>query len=223
VYPVTNYYLTSEKFTREQVSRGQLWWAYPLYVFGSPKITRFWSNRPTETINLQQFDASKELADEEAQTQPGEFLGVFKSKMRPVLVLSNPSTTYSDRAWRGGEYFLVAPIRSLRNEYTNEYKSDHNFVWNTITYQYSSLFYLPAGGEYEIKESVLHFDHITTLHRSWFLKPRKVKMTNEAMICVDAWLRNYIYGKVPKGFYDQLKIYQEQMGDAPQVRSSLFR
>ena len=97
---------------------------------------------------------------------------------------------------------------------TGEYKAPPEFVWGVITYQYSSLFYLPSSDEFNIHEAVLHFDRMKTIHRSWLLRPRSARLSSEAMDCLDEWLRNYIYGEVRLEFPRDLKTYREMVGDA---------
>jgi hypothetical protein len=110
----------------------------------------------------------------------------------------------------------------LRHQPTNEYKANPEFVWNAIIYQYSSVFYLPNEPKYDILESVVQFDRMTTLHKSWLLEPRKAQLTNEAVICISAWLQNYITGIVPKTFNEDLESYREMLGENPKIRTGLF-
>jgi hypothetical protein len=221
MYNVIDFY---EEVSREEncYERGYFWWACPPYIFDRPIVTRFWHNRPTQELKLEDFDSRNEESDEINITQPGEFLGVSKFKRRPVIVLSTSGSPYRDRAWKGGEYFLVAPTRTLRSKITGEYRANPNFVWDAITYQYSSVFYLPRDPEYDFLEAVIQFDRIVTLHRSWLLEPRKAKLSHDAKVCIDCWLRNYIFGKVPISFNKNLEAYREMVGEDPKIRTGIF-
>jgi hypothetical protein len=203
-------------------SRGSIWWACPQYVFERPNVWRFYKDRPTEMVDLTKFDANKEVADKNASTEPGEFLAIAKFKKRPVVILSSPGSAYKDRAWKGGEYYLVAPLRTLRSEITGEYKANPDFVWDAITYQYNSIFYLPADTTFDFKESVIQFDRIITLHQSWLLQLRQARLSQDALVCLCSWLQNYLFGKIPKKFNDEVETYREMVGTEPKIRAGLF-
>lgn len=222
MYKIIDFYEPIDPKDEDCLQQGCFWWACPSYIYDQPVVTRFWFDRPTEILNLRNFDPNKEVPDEKANTQAGEFLAISKFKRRPVIILSTPGTPYRERGWRGGEYFLVAPTRTLRSNISGEYKADPEFVWDSITYQYSSVFYLPGNPAYDFLEAVIQFDRITTLHRSWLLEPRRAKLTHDARVCVNAWLQNYISGKVPKLFNENLEAYRTMVGEDPQVRAGLF-
>lgn len=222
MYQVIDYYEPVNIKTEDCLQQGYFWWSCPFYIFDKPAVMRFWKDRPTEQMNLMSFDPTRESVDKKSGTQPGEFLAIAKFKKRPVIILSTAGTTYRDRAWRGGEYYLVAPIRTLRNDYTGEYKANPEFVWDTITYKYSSVFYLPGEPGFDFQESIIQFDRIITLHRSWLLETRIAKLTQEAKVCVNAWIQNYLFGKLPKTFNENLEAYRAMVGEDPKIRASLY-
>lgn len=222
MYPVIDYYQQVDKATANSYQRGCFWWACFPYRFKGPTLIRFWPNRPTEKIDLRTFDPQKERRDEITETEAGEFLGVSKFKPRPVIILSHAGTQYKDRAWYGGDFMLVAAIRSLRDEITGEYRGSPNFVWGAITYQYSSIFYLPSSADFDVHEAVIDFDWMTTIHRSWLLRPRNVRLTGEAITCLDEWLRYYLFGTVRRKFNDDLIAYRQMVGEDPQIRTGVF-
>jgi len=155
LYKVIDFF---EEFdTKKEVGypRGSLWWACSPYPFNKPHITRFYFDKPTESVDIRENNFSKEKQDERSDTMPGEFLAISKFKKRPVIILSTSGSPYRDRAWHGGEFFTVAPIRTLRTPITGEYKANPDFVWDTITYQYNSVFFLPEEVKYDIRESVI--------------------------------------------------------------------
>jgi hypothetical protein len=222
MYKVIDFYEPLSRSDAERYERGQFWWACFPYAFTKPQITRFWPNRPTETLDVRRFDPRKEQPDDVAHTSADEFLAITQFKRRPVVILSTAGSLYHDRAWRGGDFFLVAPVRSLRDTLTGEYKANPNFVWGAITYRFSSVFYLPRDATFDIREGVLHFDRMTTLHRTWLLEPRKAHLSSDAMVCLDEWLRNYLYNEVRARFNDDLETYRQMVGSDPQVRTGLF-
>jgi len=223
VYKVIDFYEPLDRAdARRRFERGQFWWTCYPYAFTSPKVTRLWPHRPTETLDVRRSDPRQEQPDTRAGTVPGEFLAITKFKKRLVVILSTAGAPYRDRAWRGGEFFLVAPVRSLRNPLTREYKAAPKFVWGVITYQYSSIFYLRRSHEFDIREAVLHLDRMTTLHRSWLLEPGRAHLSSDAMVCLDEWLRNYLYGKVRARFNEDLETYCQMVGSDPKIRTGLF-
>lgn len=222
MYRVIDFYEPLSQADAQRYERGQFWWVCCPYSFRQPQVTRFWPNRPTDTLDLRRFDPRREKPDTVAKTDSDEFLAITKFKRRPVVILSTCGSVYYDRAWQGGEHFLIAPARSLRVPLTGEYKANPHFVWGAITYLFSSIFYLPRDPEYDIRESVVHFDHMKTLHRSWLLQPGRARLGKEAMICLDQWLRNYIYGKVSPRFNKDLEAYRDMVGEDPQMRTGIF-
>jgi len=42
------------------------------------------------------------------------------------------------------------------------------------------------------------------------------------MVCLDEWLRNYLYNKVRARFNDDLETYRQMVGSDPQIRAGLF-
>lgn len=208
---------------QKRVRRGQFWWSCHPYIPTTRRISRFVPGSPIHTLDIGSFDPRKEDPDGRAKTQPGEFLAITKFKKRPVVVVSTGGDYYRDRAWKGGDCFLVAPVRSLRDPVTGEYKTGPNFVWSVITYKFSCLFYLPPSDKFDMHESVVHLDRMTAVHRSWLLEPRKAHLTSDATICLDEWLRNYICGKVRRRFNEDLQDYHAMVGDDPKIRAGVFR
>ncbi len=222
MYEAINFYEPLSRADAKRHERGQFWWTCFPYAFDGPEVMRYRPNRPSQKLDIRQFDPSKEASDDSADTDPSEFLAIAKFKKRPAVIISTAGTPYKGRAWSGGEFFLVAPVYSLRDECTGEYRALPEFVWNAITYRYSSVFYLPRDDTFDIHEATLHFDQMTTLHRSWLLEPRKARLTGEAMNCLDEWLYVYLCGKVRRRFNRDLADYREMVGSDPQIRTGVF-
>lgn len=202
-------------------SRGSLFWTCFPYVFNSPRVIRFWKHRPTEHFDITQFDPSKEQKDPRGETEADEFNAITTYKRRPVILLSTSGSRYDPQGLRGGDYFLVAPLRSLRILETKEYKFLPEFVWNSIIYKYSSIFYLPESNENNIMESIILFERVTTLHCSW-LQPCNKRLTAEALTCLNMWFYNFIYGSVPNGFRKDLEAYRNLMGENPKIKTEVL-
>ena len=222
MYKVIDFYEPLIRTDTHRYERGQMWWTCYPYLNLHPRVIRAWGNGATAEMDLHQFDPTQERSDEKSDTAPGEFLAITKFKKRPVVILSTAGTPYQDRAWQGGGFFLVAPVRSLRHSLTGECIAPPGFVWGTITYQYSSVFYLPRDDQFGVREAVLHLDRMKTLHQSWLLEPRRACLSKDAMVCLDEWLRNYIYGKVRDKFNKDLETYRQMVGEDPQTRTGVF-
>lgn len=222
MYQVIDYYKPTTITDTNRHERGQLWWTCFPYMLKQPVVTRFWPHRKAEKLDLRRFDPCHEQSDERAHTSTDEFLAITKFKRRPVVIISTAGPPYQDRAWLGGEYYLVAPLRSLRDSLSGEYKANPEFVWGAITYRYNSVFYLPGSDTHHIRESVIHFDWMACFHSSWLLQPCLASLAPDAMVCLDEWLRYYVYGKVRKQFHDDLEDYREMVGKDPQIRTGVF-
>ena len=202
--------------------RGQLWWTCCPFVYKTPYVTRFWARQPTEQLDIRRFNTRDESPDRHTGTSVGEFVALAKFKHRPVVILSTSGSPYVDRGWRGEEFRLVAPLRTLRNELTGEFKANPDFVWNTVRYLFSGVFYLPRDDALGVREGIIHLDLTTSLHISWLTDPCKARLGQDAMRCLDEWLRQFIFGMVGGKFASDLAAYQELVGEEPEIRSTLF-
>lgn len=202
--------------------RGHFFWTCFPYAFFSPRVTRFWNNKPTETIDITEFNPSKEEYDPNNHTEADMFLAINTYKRRPVVLLSSQCQSFDPKGLHGGEYFLVAPLRSLRILETNEYRHKPDFIWNTINYKYNSIFYIPSSDEGTIRESIIFFERMTTLHLSWLIPFGDIRLSSDAMACLDMWLRNYIYGTLPSKFNQNLEDYRKLMGEDPKTKRELI-
>lgn len=222
MYKIIDYYRPLEQRDKEDYDRGQIWWTCFPYSFESPRVERYWPNRPGEILDISRFSPRNEKHDPAANTLPGEFLAVCKFKKRPVIILSTSGVEYRDRAWHGGEHFVVAPLRSLRDDITGGYKVNPEFVWGAIRYDYPTVFYAPGDNKFGVHEAVLQLDRIATLHCSWLLERSDCRLTSDAMECLDETIRRYVYGKVRAKFAADLVEYRKLLGDSPQISYDLF-
>lgn len=222
MYKYIDYYEQKPKEKKEGFHRGQFYWSCFPFAFSSPRVTRFWCNRPTETLDTTKFNSTKEKFDPDNKTEADEFLAITQYKRRPVLLLSTPIEKYDTKGFKGGEYYLVAPLRSLRIKETNEYKFSAELIWKSILYSYSSLFYLPDSIGDMICESFVLFERTTTLHQSWLSPCDSIQLSTEALYCVDMWFRNFIFGNVPTTFKNDIDAYRTAMGESPVTKNEVL-
>ena len=221
MYQVIEFYENIPNNERNAFMRGHFFWTYFPYVFTAPRVKRFWDNRPTEILDINTFNPFTEEPRDGNNSEEGTFEAVTKYKKRPVIILSSVGQSYDPRGLRGGEYFLVAPLRSLRILETDEYKRKPEFVWNVILYKYNSLFYLPNSKKSQIRESVILFERITTLHKSWLTPSGFQRLSSDAQSCLDIWLRYYIFGSIPSSFNKNLEAYRNLMGEDPDIKKAI--
>lgn len=202
--------------------RGCFYWTCFPYAFESPRVTRFWNNRPTETLDITTFDPSNNNFDPNSGLGDDEFQAVTIYKRRPVILLSSKCEEYDPKGLHGGEYYVVAPLRSTRIIETNEYKFPPGFVWNTILYKYNSIFFLPCAEDQKLRESIILFERMTTLHHTWLTTMNDIQLTHDAQTCVDMWLRNFLFDNIPTSFNQNLESYRELMGDDPKIKNQII-
>jgi len=213
MYSFIDYYTEKKKREGEiqnKFLRGDIWISYFPYRFRGDKIEIVGNDGYVEEKRI---DSVKPHINSEGILNATEFRGVFKFKHRPVIILSTLGDYYCDRAWRGQETIIVAPVYSLRNETTKEYRGDKDFVWNIITYQYRSLFYLPESPKYDLHESVIHFDDLMAVNCSWLTERRSACLSTDAMMVFDNWLHFYLFNEINGKVADLIKDYRQYLGE----------
>lgn len=218
MWQIIDYYTPQDKNGADR-SRGELWLACVPRAISENQVTRVFESGATARLSVSSLGALDGATAARASAKGIPALTLHD--VRPVLLLSSPAKRYVDRAWTGGCWHLVAPIRSLKDPDTGEYKAEAAFLWGVITYVYPSLFYLPEDAGFQIREAVVHFDRLTTLHTSWLLEPRRARLTDAALRCADQWLGMYLTGKCSTRFSSDVGAYREMMGESPNVRGSL--
>ena len=221
MYPLINNYFEPIR-DASRFEPGQLWWVCFPNPWNRPEICRVWRSNGSKLINVRDFDPHKEQADSVTGTAPNEFMGLTKFKQRPIVVLSVSAKPFAAGSWKGGARLLVAPIFTLKEEITGEYKVSPRFVWDFMTYQCDSVFYLPPNPTFDILEAVIRLDYMATIHESWLASPRKAQLTKDAMNCLNEWFRHYIWGCVQGSFQRDLLTYRELVGSDPEIRVGIF-
>lgn len=124
------------------------------------------------------------------QLKSDERVALVKCKMRPVILLSRAADSWKDKQRRSDECFIVVPLYTF--EGTGEKVSySPTFIERVKAYAYNTFFYLPPSSSPMVKESFVRFDRIQVVHKSW-LEHRPVKLTPEALECLQAWLYCYL-------------------------------
>jgi len=198
-----------------------MWWAFCPYLSASTVVTCVLADGSLQCRDVGQLVDEDLGADEALNTLDGELAVLAKYKKRPVLVLSVAGSHYHDRAWRGGDWFLVAPIRSLTLPVTGELKTAPEFVRGVIAYAYRGLFYLPEEKSLAVREAVPHLDRAVTLHASWLLQRREARLSSPMLQCLDEWLRCYVFGRISRRFHDDLEAYRQLVIEGSVTRRTL--
>jgi hypothetical protein len=200
--------------------RGQFYWVTLAYIPDAEMILRYW-HHGTQMMNVHQFDPNREKLDKEADTKADEFHAVLTFKRRPALVLSTGGTP-TDHAPLMGDYYLVAPVHSLRDPVTGEYKCSQDFVYSTLAYSYNTAIYLEDSGA-DLKESYVRLDKCTSIHRSWFGHRLNVRLSDEMLDILTAWHRYYLTGKIGKDLDDLVQYYRAELAKDDTIRRRIFR
>jgi hypothetical protein len=221
MYQMINYYQPNERGNVGSFERGMLYWTCVHRPLLSPNIRR-WTASGIKTINITRFDSNSEQDDPISETKAGEFWGLTNYKKRPVVVLSSTCQEYPEQKIRGDELLVVAPLYSLRDKVTNEYKFGPQTVWDAIIYNIKSAFYLPRSTSGEVNESLILFERIHSIHRSWLEPAFPVRLSSEAMLYLDLWIKNYLFGYIPTKIVEEIQAYRTLVGNDPQIRIDVF-
>jgi hypothetical protein len=221
MYKLIDFYRPVNKGDGYSFDRGMIYWTCVQQPFLSPAIKR-WTEQRVRKIDVNQFNPSTENDDAENGTKAGEFWGINKYKKRPVIILSSQCPKYEDRVLKGGEFYLVAPLFTLRDKITKEYKFDKETVWGAISYNIKAAFYLPQSDKSELQESLILLERMFTIHCSWLQPPLSIRLSDDGLGCLNMWVRNFIYGSVPDWFQEKISTYRELIGTDPQTRTEVF-
>jgi hypothetical protein len=218
MWPIINYYDPLPQ-SSASCARGEIWWAGVPRAAHETLVTRvFPESASTARVELRRL-ASLDGSNSRRSAKSIPVVSVLD--IRPVIIISKPGEVYHDRAWHGGCWHLVAPVLSLRDPDTDEYRCASDFLWEVATYSYPSLFYLPSDTRSDVHEAVVHLDRLMTVHTSWLLEPRQAKLSVEAMRCLGGCMGLYLNGRCTQWFTDAIATYREQMGSDPSIRTSL--
>jgi hypothetical protein len=129
-----------------------------------------------------------------------ERVALVKSKMRPVVILSQAADCWKDKTRQGDDCFLVAPIYSFGGGQEKiGYSAD--FAERVKSYVYNTFFYLPESASPFFKESFIRFDRIQVIHKPWLLH-KTLKLEVDVLDCLYAWLYCYLVWGVVKKIND---------------------
>ena len=226
MYQLCDYYEELNPRAHEMYCRGEIWLCCVPYTVGDTKINRFYGEKEIgkgriTSIDVNKVDLISEGDDPYSHTVAGEFVALCKYKVRPVVILSTRHDT-DYNPWHSEDYYLIAPIYSLRKQESGEYKYKVDFIWKIARYCYPQLFYLPAEKSFNCYEAVIRFDRMVSIHKSWLRQPRPFQLTEQIMIYLNEWLRLSIYGKIDTDISNTLEEYRKYIGEMPQYRSIFF-
>lgn len=221
MYGTIDYYRSLSE--TKTVRRGEIWWTCFAYSRLGNEVLRLRSEQKVTLIDVRAFDPQLEQDEPKNRTKAGEFMALVKYKVRPVIIVSSAATASRHDAKRpSGDRYLVVPLCTLRDDLTGEYKHRPEFVWDAITYQCPCVYYLPEASEYGARESVARIDDMTTLHASWLQTSARCCLTDEALKCLDEWIRHFLHGKVRDSFWRDIQDYREMAGSDPSFRIGIL-
>jgi hypothetical protein len=200
--------------------KGMFYWTCVHRPFLNPKIMR-WTNAGTKLIDVRGFTSNTEKDDPASDTKAGEFWGLTSYKKRAVLIVSTRCPPYIDVRIHGNDLLIVAPVYTIRDEATQEYKFSPETVWDAITYNIPSMFYLPRADHGEVRESFVFFEQMHVVHCSWLEPALPIRLSDDGLGCLDIWLRNYLNGSIPSKFAEEIDAYRKLVGDDLHLRTNV--
>lgn len=211
---VVDYYeQTGNESERHDV--GQLYWAMFPIMPESRQCTRIGPAFLCTPYDVTRFNPGEEGPDVELGTESDEFLATVKYQMRPVVILApkRPSHEWESRGKHSGDMCLVAPSYTVYDEVSSRYKYNKPFIWRAIAYYYNSVFYLEPSEDYNVKESIVRFDRVCSLHTSWLVQPRAVKLTESAFGLMQEWFRYYLTNIPSQRFLDDISALRSLLAE----------
>jgi hypothetical protein len=129
-----------------------------------------------------------------------EAYAALRHKLRLTIIVS-VGVQYGglgDRALRNvrrrfPDCYICAPIYTLRSDAEPD-KYPALFIERIKAYAFPMTFYLGAEGTY--REACVRFDRMQAIAHA-FLKPEKMRLSDECQKVFDDWLKNYIFGELP--------------------------
>lgn len=208
-----DYYEHPGRDYAKRYERGQFYWAPFLYIPTGRQIDRYKKDLPITRMDIQTFNPEYERPDPASGTESDEFLAILKFKLRPVIIVSTPATPWEAYGKKAGNYYTVVPIYTTKHPITGRHKYPLEFVKGAIAYQYNSVFYLPASDDFYVEEAIVRLDMLCALHRSWFVRPRPVCLTDDALSLLSGWLHYYLTGRINKRLYEDLQVFCELLAE----------
>lgn len=193
--------------------RGQFYWAPFLYIPRTREVARYQKDLPITTMDIRKFNPEYEEPDPTSGTKSDEFLAILKFKQRPVIIVSTPANPWETYGKRAGDYYAVAPVYTTKDSITGSYKYSPEFIKGAIAYQHNSVFYLPASDEFHIEEAIVRLDMLCALHRSWLVRPKPVRLTDDALSLLSHWLHYYLTGCISERLHEDLQAFRELLAE----------
>lgn len=210
--------LVSQCFARELITltatpgRGQLWWAPMLYLVDKMQVLRIRSYDPAEeqrsVIHLRTTpgDLFKHVPSYTPRVEADEELLAVGAKRRMGVVASLPQPNWQETAGipAGDAYFLV-PLYSFHEDHSEEFRL------RVRALEYPSLLCAPAEPPAGVnREGFLLLERAQFVARS-FMQPANVRLTDEAMALVDAWLRYILTGEIDPDLVELRRLLMQEL------------
>jgi hypothetical protein len=214
--------LVTQCYARELVpltatpGRGQLWRAPMLYLVDKMQVLRIRSYDPAEEhrsvihLRTDPGDLFNHLPSYTPRVEADEELLAVGAKRRMGVVASLPQPNWQEiaRIPAMETYFLI-PLYSFHEGHSEEFRL------RVRAFEYPSLLYAPAEPSAGINsEGFLLLQRAQFVARS-LMQPANIRLTDEAMGLVDAWLRYVLTSEIDPDLLELRRLLmQELLGGA---------
>lgn len=195
--------LVSHCFARDFVpqtatpERGQLWWAPLLYLVDKMQVLRIRAYDPAEEhrsvihLRTDPADLFSHTPSFTPKVESNEELLAVGAKRRMGVVASLPQPPWQQAAGIPlTEAYFLLPLYSFHEDHSDEFRL------RVRAFEYPSLIYAPAEPSAGIdKEGFLLLERAQFVARG-FMRAAQVRLTDEAMSLVDAWLAFMLTGAI---------------------------
>ena len=194
---------------------GQFFSVPSLYLFDE-RQSFLLKSRYNQVINDYQYQVDPFRRSEfDNDGEPDHTLGIssneraiiVKAKKRPVIIISNTATMWTDSRRRQDDSFLVAPVYSFGGDET-KLSYSQAFIERVKAYEYWQLFYLPEHTPARVRESFVRLDRIQAVHKN-LLEHIPLMLSDVAQDLLLSWIRVYL-GENLEDVNDLLADYRNQ-------------
>ena len=144
------------------------------------------------------------------RVEADEELLAVGAKRRMGVVASLPQPSWQETAGiPAGEAYFLVPLYSFHEDHSEEFRL------RVRAFEYPSLIYAPAEPPAGIqREGFLLLERAQFVARR-FMRPANIRLTDEAMALVDAWLGHVLTGEIDPDLLELRRLLmQELLGGA---------
>ena len=190
--------MTSGAILDQLYQIGQFFWAPSLFLLDNDRRYRVkstYDGNSREQYTLEPTDLRTEF-DQRGEISHAmnirfdERALVLGAKRRPVILLSQAASKWSDGRRRSDDCYLVAPVYSFRKDDTRGSYSTA-FIERVKGYMYSQLFYLPAGANGRVREGFVRLDRIQAVHKE-LIQQMPVMLNQHVLGVLRDWVKVYM-------------------------------